>query len=85
LDLKIKVESCGFGEKGLEAALDEKAKEVEMLRHKLSGQEKFVFKLQIDGMYALLYVYNRVDSVVYMLLQCEIPSVKMFMHVSLEV
>jgi hypothetical protein len=56
-----------------------------MLRRKLSEREMIIYELNMKGMYTFLYVYSRVDSVVCMLLQYDIPSVKMFMHVSVEV
>jgi hypothetical protein len=52
LDLKNKVESCAVVVKSHEAASLEQAKEIKMLRHKLSKQEKMLFKLKSKGMYA---------------------------------
>jgi hypothetical protein len=52
LGLKNKVQSRGFGEKSHESALHEQAKEIEVLRHELSEQEKMLVTLKINGMYA---------------------------------
>jgi hypothetical protein len=60
LDLKYKVESHAFVVKSHEAALHEQAKEIEMLRHMFSEQQKMRFRLKIKGMYAFIYVYFRV-------------------------
>jgi hypothetical protein len=50
--LKRKVKSHAFTLKSREAALHDLAKEIKKLRHKLSKQEKKLFKLCMKGMYA---------------------------------
>jgi hypothetical protein len=85
LDLKNKVESHAFGEKSHGSTLHEQAKEIEMLRHELSEQEKMLVTLKISGMYAFVYVCSRAKSMDCISLQYDILSVKMLMHVSLDI
>jgi hypothetical protein len=67
------------------AALQVQAKEIKKLRHKLTEHKKVIFKLCMKGMYAFVCVCSKVKSVDWTLLHYDILSVKMFMHVSLEV
>jgi hypothetical protein len=51
LDLKNKVETRAFVVKSHEGALHEEAKEIKMLKHKLSKLEKVIFKFNMKGVY----------------------------------
>jgi hypothetical protein len=71
--------------KSHEAALHQQTKEIQMLQHMFSDQEEMIFKLNRMGMYAFGYVCCRVKSMDYRSVQYDILSVKMFLHVCLEV
>jgi hypothetical protein len=71
--------------KSHEVALHGHSKEIEMLRRELSEYEMMIFRLCMKGMFAFCYVCSRVKSVEYRLLQCDVLSVEMFMHVCLDV
>jgi hypothetical protein len=52
LDLKYEVESRAFVVESDEADLHEQAKELKMLKHELSEQEKMLVILSNNGVYA---------------------------------
>jgi hypothetical protein len=78
----MKVDSGAFVVKSNESDLHEQAKDIEMLRAELSELERMIFKVNMNGMCALLYICSRVKSVDYRSLQYDILSVKMLMRVS---